>query len=237
MVGTLAIAGIVLSFFFTGSQKRFIDPRVSLAFELYEKYNGFAEAGMYDSVFVLMDTIERIYRQYPHYQASYEVGVLYNNRAAAHIAMALEPGLDSLKRDSLLNLAQIHAYSSISIYTTWIKYWGNLSEEEIRQKIKPYFSPYDELFRNKNTGRFIDKRVSQIVEAQVETLRRLSVAMTNLGIVLRHQHMLDDAVQKYLQALELWPDNLAAENNLNVIFGKPLRQRSILRTIFPKDRI
>jgi len=237
VVGALAISGIAASKFFSGQQIRFMDPRVSPANELYEKYNEFAAAGQYDSVFVLMDAIEKIYRQYAHYKASYEVGVLYNNRAATYIAMALKPGLDPLGKDSLLNLAQIHAYTSINIYTAWINTWGILTAQEIRQKIQPHFGPGEVAFRQKNVERFLDKRAKQIMDAQTETPRRLSVAKTNLGIVLRHKDMLDDAVQSYLQALELWPDNLAAENNLNVIFGKPVRQRSIFRMIFPKDRI
>jgi len=217
MVGAFAITGIAIGTFFSKQQSRFIDPRISPTIEQYEKINGFVTAGQYDSVLVLLDDIQRIYRRYPHYQVSFEVGVLYNHRTETYIAMALKPGIAPLSKDSLLNLAQIQANTSISLYAGWINTWKELTEQEIRQIIRPYFSPYDEIFRQKNVERFINNRVRQIVEAQAETPRRLSIAKTNLGIILRHKNMLEDAVKSYRQALELWPDNLAARNNLNKI--------------------
>lgn len=237
VVGTLFVVLIAAGFLNQQYQKNSLDPRVVQAHNLYEYYNGIATRAQYDSVFLLLDKIEEIYREIPHYRYSFEVGVLYNNRTATYIAMALESEAGTTKKDSLLNLAFIQAKTSINLYNSWLQQWQGLSEDEIREKVAPSFSPYDLVFRNQNVNRFIKKRVSQIVDAQIETPRRLSVARTNLGIVYRHKSLLDDAVKEYLAALELWPDNLAAENNLNVIFGKPLEKRSFFRRIFPKERL
>jgi len=217
MVGAFAITGIAIGTFLSRQQSRFIDPRISPTIEQYKKINGFVAAGQYDSVFVLLDYIQRIYRRYPHYQVSFEVGVLYNHRSETYIAMALKPGIAPLSKDSLLNLAQIQANTSISLYESWITTWKDLTEQEIRQKLTPYFSPYDEIFRKKNVERFINKRVREINKAQTETPRRLSVVNTNLGVVLRLKDMHEDAVNSFKQALELWPDNPEARNNLNDI--------------------
>lgn len=217
LVGAFAIAGIAIGTFFSRQQSRFIDPRISPIIEQYKKFNGFVAAGQYDSALVLLDDIQKNYRRYPHYQVSFEVGALYNHRTETYIAMALKPGIAPLSKDSLLNLAQIQANTSISLYAAWISTWGKLTEPEIRQKLSPYFSPHDEIFRKKNLERFINKRLSQITDEQAETPRRLSVAKTNLGVVLRHKDMHDDAVKSFEQALELWPDNPAARNNLNDI--------------------
>jgi Flp pilus assembly protein TadD len=65
----------------------------------------------------------------------------------------------------------------------------------------------------------------------------MSVSHANLGIIYRHKGRYEAAAKEYIKALELWPDNLAAENNMNVILNKPLKKRSALRHIFPKDRL
>lgn len=237
-MSTLFILAILIANFYFKYQNKSVDPRIVEANILYDKYNNFAQSAEFDSVFVLMDSIESIYQSLEHYSESYEVGVLYNNRAAAYITMAI--GSDSTEieeKDSVLRLGEVKALKSIDIYETWLDKWSNKNIDEIKDKISPYFSKDDTAFQNKNTSRFINKRAGQISEAQVETRRRLSVSYTNLGIIYRHSENYDEAVQMYLTALELWPDNLAAENNLNVLFDKPLKKRSIIRKLFPKERI
>ncbi len=236
VMSTLFILALVIADRYYKYENLSTDPRVYDAHLLYEKYNHYAENALFDSVFYLMDTIESIYLKYEHYAASYEVGVLYNNRAAAYISMALNSN-DSISKDSLLQLAEINALKSIELYSSWIETYENKNREEIKSFILPHFNNNDIAFENKNTERYIKKRVKQIAEAQAETPRRLSVSYTNYGIVLRHREEFDDAVKMYLKALELWPDNLAAENNLNVLFNQPEKKRSTLRKIFPKDRL
>jgi len=237
VMGALAVVLLAIGRYYYKFQRDSLDPRVKEVQAMYDRYNYFAVKANYDSVFSILDRIEEIYRAIPHYRYSYEVGVLYNNRTATYIAMALEQDKNSTAKDSLLNLGFIHAKTSINLYNSWQQKWQNLSEDEIRENLIPYFSQNDIVFRNQNISRFINKRVSQIMDSQIETPRRLSVVKTNLGIIYRHKGMLDEAVREYLIALELWPENLAAENNLNVIFGKPLEKRSLFRRIFPRDRV
>jgi len=235
-MGTLFILAIVIADWYYKYENLSTDPRVYDAHLLYEKYNKYAENAQYDSVFVLMDSIENIYLEFDHYSQSYEVGVLYNNRAAAYISLALNAN-DSIVKDSLLKSAEINALKSIDIYTSWIEVYENLNDDEIKILIQPYFSENDIAFENKNISRYLKKRVKQIKEAQFETPRRLSVSYANYGIILRHRGEYDNAINMYFKALELWPDNLAAENNLNVLFDQPQKKRSTLRKIFPKDRL
>ncbi len=213
-----------------------IDPRVVKANELYEDYNDLAKSSNYQGVFQLMDSIESIYSNYPHYKESYEVGVLYNNRAAAYLAMALQPQNTSKTKDSLLNLSKENVLRSIEIYNSWLSFWGEKNPEEIKIKLSTYFSPNDSTFRGQNIKRYIKKRTKEIVDAQFETNRRLSVSHTNIGMVYRHNERYDDAVNEYLKALEYWSDNLTAENNLNILLNQPLKKPNILRSFFPKDR-
>ncbi len=236
-MSTLFVLAFVIAHFYYKYENESVDPRIVEANLLYDKYNEMAQEADYNSVFSLLDSIQSIYSKIPHYKNSYEVGVLYNNRAAAYITMAINPELsDALAADSLLELAMYNADKSIKIYKQWLAKWKNKTEEQIKNELVRYFPQEDKAFKGRNVSRFINRRSRDIVESQYETERRLSVSHTNRGIIFRHQSDYEAAVQEYLKALELWPDNLAAENNLNIIFDKPLKRRSILRRLFPKPR-
>jgi len=214
-----------------------IDPRVVKASEMYKGYNELAKSSNYQGVLLLMDSIENIYSNYPHYKESYEVGILYNNRAAAYLAMALLPQNSRETKDSLLNLSKTNVLRSIEIYNNWLSVWEHKNSEEIKINLGAHFSPGDSEFQGRNVNRYVNKRTKEIVEAQLETYRRLSVSHTNLGMVYRHKEQFDDGVKEYFKALEYWSDNLAAENNLNILLNQPLKKPSILRKIFPKERL
>jgi tetratricopeptide (TPR) repeat protein len=62
------------------------------------------------------------------------------------------------------------------------------------------------------------------------------VSYTNLGIILRHQGDIKGALKSYKKALELWDKNLSAENNINILIGKPIRERSTLERLFPDQK-
>ena len=82
----LVLIGVVITFTYYQGINKSVDPRIRDARNLYEKYNGFVQSERYDSVFWLMDTIQSIYNSFTHYDQSYEIGVLYNNRAAAWLS-------------------------------------------------------------------------------------------------------------------------------------------------------
>jgi len=46
----------------------------------------------------------------------------------------------------------------------------------------------------------------------------------------------DEAYDYYVKALDLWSENHAAKNNINILFGKPPEKQSILRKLFPPER-
>jgi len=89
---------------------------------------------------------------------------------------------------------------------------------------------------NSEAEEYLENRVREIIEALPENSRRLSVAYTNLGVAERHLGNYEQAMQHYQKALELWDRNLAAENNINILLGKPIRQRGVLEKLFPPDK-
>ena len=103
----LVLSAIVISHFYYKSVNDSVDPRIVEARKLYEKYNLYTQRNELKAVFWLMDSIEQIYASYPHYKNSYEVGVLYNNRAAAYLTLGLfADSILSGARDSLFILAE-----------------------------------------------------------------------------------------------------------------------------------
>lgn len=238
VMGVLFITVIIISQWYYKRENAAVDPRIVPARELYKKYNTYASLNNFDSIFFLMDTIESIYSSFPHYMDSYEIAVLHNNRSAAYLTMGLfDSSLVQTERDSIIVLGEIEVRKSISLYKNWKKSYGDLSETDILSKLEFDFYVEELSPRPHEQKAYLDKRVNEISEAILEIDRRLSVSYTNLGIVYRHRMQYDSAALCYQEALELWEQNLTAENNLNILLGRPQKKRNFIQRMFPPDRL
>lgn len=236
-MGALVFFGISISYFYYKSVNESTDPRIVDARTLYEKYNRYAQNNEFDSIFSLMDSIEWIYTSVDHYKNSYELGVLYNNRAASYLTMALySDSVEINYQDSLINLADIAAKKSIEIYTMWLGIFQDKSLDEIEKMISTDFCTGLENYNPDQKNKFLKNRVKEIQESQTETKRRLSVSYTNLGIIERYRLQYEEAANCYKKAIDLWDRNLTAENNLNILLARPIKKRSFIQKLFPPDR-
>jgi tetratricopeptide (TPR) repeat protein len=238
LIGIFIIVGtsfLVAYIYYTG-KNRAEDPRIVRTKFLFRQFDELMKVNNFSSALPLGDTIESILINVPGYMESYEPGIVYNNRGSAYLSMALYSVNDSTEKIRLLELAKNNIDSSILIYNTWLNKYGTISSNELLIYIKPFFPENDVAFKGKNYRKILKKRVSDIVLAQKETPRRLSVCYTNLGIILRHQYKQDDAVDCYIKAIKLWKDNYTARNNFNVLMGKPPKDRSIIDKLFPPDK-
>jgi len=218
----LSIVVMTVAYFYYQNINSTQDPRVAKARHLFAKYSRLIEEKKYTLVFIVLDELEALYKTTPGYGSSYELGIVYNNRTATYLLMALYDD----KKEMLVKAEQT-ALISNAIYEKWLESYSQLNKQEIKTKIEPYFQMSEKI---------LHKRVADIKLAQLEVKRRLSVSYTNLGIVQRHQHQLEKAVVSQKKALELWPDNHTAKNNLNVLFGEKPKKRSIVDQLFPKPR-
>jgi len=238
IMGVLVLSGFIISHFYYDSVNASVDPRVVPARELYEKYNHFAQLGQYDSVFWLLDKIESRYHDIDHYKSSFEVGVLHNNRAATFLTLALyKTDISENVQDSLMNMAEKHAQRSIGIYERWLGRFDSKDEKQIRSIISKEFLAGMASYSTEVQERFLNHRVKEILSAQIETKRRLSVAYTNLGIVNRYRLQYEVAVRNYKKAIDMWDRNLTAENNLNILMGRPQKNRNLIEKMFPPERV
>jgi len=235
IMSILAVITLFISKIYYKQFNDSIDPRIREARSLYEQYNQYAQNKDFESVFLLMDSIESIYSKYDHYKRSYENGVLYNNRAATFLTIALQS--DSITdADSLMNLAETATNRSIEIYLHWLNEFNDLGPDEIKKLISEEFLEGLSNYNERQKERFLEKRTKELLEAQTETKRRLSVSYTNLGLICRHRREYEKAARHYKNAIELWDRNLTAENNLNILLGEPVKKRNFIQKMFPPEK-
>lgn len=235
MVVLVAI-GIAVAWVYYGNINRAVDPRVRQAQVMYGRYNVYASENNAEMVLALLDSIEDIYLSVPHYKGSFEIGVVHNNRASVFLTMALSDSVVEEIRQFYFSLSEKHLNESLSFYTRWIDLFGDKSEEEITGFVHEEFSADGSLSKNKNLDAIIRRRVNEIITAQLEMPRRMSVSYTNLGIIRRHENKPEEALDYYIKALELWDQNHVAKNNINVLFGDPIEKQSFIRKLFPPER-
>ncbi|MDP2721870.1 MAG: tetratricopeptide repeat protein [Bacteroidales bacterium] len=239
IISALVLFTLLIAHFVYKNINESVDPRIVNARTLYEGYNELAQRNAIDSIYLLMDEIEVIYNSFDHYRNSYEVGVLYNNRAATYLTVALftdSTRMSKQMKDSLVILSEIAARKSIQIYEDWLSIYQDKSPEEINQIASADFYTGLGMYSKEQQSRFFKRRIKEIVTAKSETLRRLSVSYTNLGIVFRHRLDYESAAKCYKKAIHLWDKNLTAENNLNILFNKPIRERNFIQKMFPSTR-
>ncbi len=232
----LAVVGVVIAWIYYSNINNSVDPRVRQAQVLYGRYNIYASNNDFEGVLALLDSIEYIYTSIPHYRNSYEMGVVENNRATVFLTKALSDTVREEIRQYYFALAEQHLLLSIEYYTNWLNFPGNQTEEELKVFVEKEFTADKLLNNNEKLDAIIQNRVKEIMSARIETPRRLSVSYTNLGIIRRHENKLEEAYDYYNKALELWDDNHAARNNMNILFGKPPEKQSLLRKLFPPER-
>jgi tetratricopeptide (TPR) repeat protein len=238
---TFTVVVILLAIWYYNRSNQSVDPRVVPARKLYEGYNALARENDFASVIHLLDTIESIYNKYPHYRQSFETGVIENNRAAVYLTLGIY--YDSLSSvyhylgpDSLISLGELSVKNSINIYERWERNFSGRNEQEIRELIRDSFIKGLSGQSDEELESYLDSRVEEIMSASQETPRRLSVSYTNLGIVYRYREDYQGAVDCYKKAMDLWEDNLTAENNLNLLLGRPMKKRSFIKKLFPESK-
>jgi tetratricopeptide (TPR) repeat protein len=235
-IAAIVAASFLAAYIYYSGKNNAEDPRIVQTKYIFRQFNGLMEENKFSSALPLLDNIELIFNTVPGYAESYEPGLIYNDRGSAYLSMALYVIKDSTEKVNLLLKAKENIDSAIAIYERWLDINEALSREELSAKAKPFFPENDQAFTGKNYKRILNKRTDDLVVAKKETPRRLSVCFTNLAIVLRHQYKQNEAVACYIKAIELWKDNYTARNNLNVLMGKPPKERSIINKLFPPDK-
>ena len=241
---TLSFIGITFAYFYYKNINDQVDPRVVEARKIYNDYNRLAQEDSLDEIVELLTKVKLIYHDIPHYKNSYEMGVVFNNIAAVFISKAIRDTINSVYDSTdegkqklyLLKQGDTFVRKGIRVYENWKKTFFKLSEEGIAKNIRKEFLTGLEKYSQKEQEKYLEKRVEEILEAQRDINRRLSVAYTNLGIVYRHLEEYEKAAECYTKAIDFWDRNLTAENNLRLLLGKPAKKRRTIEKIFPPEK-
>ncbi len=241
IVLTITASIFIGSYFYYGQVNKAEDPRILPAKMLFQEYDKELESDEYVLSLSLLDQMLAIYRATPGYEHSYEIGVLLNNKATVFLVemeteILTEQDITKPLMQKSLATAADYTRQAIDVYEAWMADMGSLSEEQIRQKIAPYFKEGDPAFEGMNIQKILDKRVNDILEAQIETPRRISVSLTNLGMVNRYLGDLEAAKKNYEDAIELWDRNYTAQDNLAILLGQPVKKRSMISRLFPPEK-
>lgn len=217
------------------------DPRVREARELLLKYEKGIASDQYGTALSILMATDLIYRNTDGYEQSFERGVILNNMASVHL-VKLETSLLSdveIDRDAMLeslDTAEKYTLQAIRLYEQWLADMGELTRDKVEQRVRPTFVLGDPALVDVDVENVIQKRVDDIMLAQLETTRRLSVTYTNLGVIERYKGNLERAKICYEKAIGLWDRNYTAKDNLNVLLNQPVNKRSIIDRLFPPER-
>ena len=228
---------VLVAVFYYSSINRSEDPRIKSARDFLIRYDALPIHTDMTVKFHLLDSADMIFRFYPEYANSFETGVIFNNKASALLVTSLyDTSVTSSEKNNLLELAMTYTDSSIALYRRWLKEWRNIGSEEVEKRIRNAMLPDDPAFNGMNYEKLIARRVKNQLTAQVETPRRLSVSLSNKGIIYRHMQKYDSAAGCFSEALSLWKDNRVAKSNFNVLMGGEPVKPGIIESLFPSDR-
>lgn len=245
LLTTLAVVSIIFvsaMAWYYHQQNRAVDPRMVEVRQALSDYQTLLPEQEWDQAMAVLDKAEATVEALPAYADSFERGVIENDRAALYLlmlehkllAMGDEPEVDAKGR-LLLERAEAHGANALDIYGAWLDRMGGESPGGIRAMLEQHFQAADPAFDGYDAATLLDKRVEEVIEARDEVPRRMSVTLTNLGVAARYAGNAPLAKERYERALELWPKNHAAEDNLDRLLGRKPKRR-IIEKLFPPKR-
>ncbi|NLJ06207.1 MAG: hypothetical protein GX437_00920 [Sphingobacteriales bacterium] len=234
--GLITIIAVIAFFTYANINKRSDDPRVRTARILLKQYDISMKKAEFQNCHLLMDSALKIYRQFSDYRNSFEIGIVFNNKGSVFLTQALYVINDSTVKSDYLKFAEACFDSALTVYNQWLNEFKHLRNNKLQIKVREEMNSFKKQFIGKNIEKIVKKRVKEIEQAKIETPRRISVCWSNKGIVMRHTNRIEQAISCYKKAMELWPDNPVAKNNLNTLLGLPPEKTPFLKRLFPPDR-
>ncbi|MBN1143888.1 MAG: hypothetical protein JXA72_05670 [Bacteroidales bacterium] len=234
---SVSMLALAFAFFYYRDINQSEDPRIKKARELLLQYEQVSGRITSYTSFALLDSANAIFRSFPDYETSFETGLIYNNKSSALLIMAIyDSSLTESEKRMLLDLSMRYCDSSISVYRGWIEEWDDLPSDTIAERLKAHMKQNHPAFAGSNFNKVFSRRVKNMVTAQVETPRRLSVSLTNKGTIFRHMLLPDSSLICYQEALALWKDNRQAKSNMSVLLGGEPVKTTLIESLFPPDK-
>lgn len=233
IVALLSFAGY---FIYLLTDKKYDDYRVRTARILLKQFDKSMQKADFERCLKLLDSAYNIYSDLPDYQNSFEKGIILNNKGSVYLTMALYFTEDSIIKLNYFNYASDYFDSAIKVYENWLTVFTNINNKDLMEMLTKNYTENIPGIKKNRLKKMISRRTKEIHQARIETPRRISVCWSNKGIIMRHTNKPESAIRYYKKAIELWPDNLTAKNNLNTMLGLPPEKIPFLKRIFPPER-
>ena len=228
----ITLIGVTIAYKYYDYINNLEDPRILHIKKMHLKYNLLITDNKTTEVLSMLDSMDVEYAKIPHYSNSFERGVLYTDKAAVYLSMALYQARDEDEKIKFLDISEKNLKISLNFYENWEKEYSAFDEIQFKERVASDFSDIN----SDNRENIIEKRIALIQFALQEMSRRYSVTYTNLGIVMRHKLLQDSSIVYYKKALDLWEDNHTAKSNLNVLMGEKPIKRGFIEKMFPPER-
>ena len=228
----ITLIGVTIAYKYYDYINNLEDPRILHIKKMHLKYNLLITDNKTTEVLSMLDSMDVEYAKIPHYSNSFERGVLYTDKAAVYLSMALYQARDESEKIKFLDISEKNLNISLEYYENWEKEYSAFDEVQFKERVASDFSDIN----SDNRENIIEKRIALIQFALQEMSRRYSVTYTNLGIVMRHKLLQDSSIVYYKKALDLWEDNHTAKSNLNVLMGEEPIKRGFIEKMFPPER-
>lgn len=232
----IVISGLTIAYFYYDNLNKNVDPRL---IEVQEVLAHFDNINKLDSSFYaieLMDSLETKLKNIDLYKNSYELGVVKNNRASVYIMMAIYNDEFNNMKDSLFSMSLSDLFTAEKIFKKWINDNKNIEDNKLTLNLKNEYIKDSVFFKGLDIDKVISHRIKDLNLAKIETPRRLSVVYSNIAVIMRHTNKLENAIKYNKKAIELWPKNHEAKNNLKVLMGQKPEKRNVFEKIFPSKR-
>ncbi|MBL6989908.1 MAG: hypothetical protein ISR65_09020 [Bacteriovoracaceae bacterium] len=223
------------------------DPRVLDAKIEYMKFPKLVSENKFDDALAIIEQTEKKFLATPGYENSFELALFYNDKASVYITRVETQYLKKSKLigdkkklkgnlEAYLAAARRNLEKALAIQNKWAKWVRGQTKEGLRRYLAAIYNKENIAFDNYDVIVIKKRRIEDILKSSEESNRRLSVIYTNLGIVERYVGNPKKSMEYYQKAISLWKDNHVAKNNLNILQGKPLEKRNIIKQLFPDKR-
>ena len=153
----ITLIGVVIAYKYYGYINDLEDPRILHIKKMHLRYNHAVTENNSDKALSLLDSMDIEYAKIPHYENSFERGVLSTDKGAIYLTMALFQARDESEKSKYLDLSKTFLDNSIHFYDKWEEEYSDLDDKMFMDKISNDFSDVESEYKADIIGkRMID---------------------------------------------------------------------------------
>ncbi|MCK5760987.1 MAG: hypothetical protein KAH33_06805, partial [Candidatus Delongbacteria bacterium] len=154
----ITLIGVTIAYKYYDYINNLEDPRILHIKKMHLKYNLLITDNKTTEVLSMLDSMDVEYAKIPHYSNSFERGVLYTDKAAVYLSMALYQARDEDEKIKFLDISEKNLKISLNFYENWEKEYSAFDEIQFKERVASDFSDIN----SDNRENIIEKRIALI---------------------------------------------------------------------------